>query len=394
MLTISLFMALATGIHIPMMPLDFIGTGFVFLCCYLIREHVRWLWVYVVLHFAVLGSVLILPLENVGKLCLMILTIVLFLRDLYNWFNNDKSIHDLHVGIGTLFIPVLIYTSIHIEFGYAASVYYMGVAFVVLVLIRNMLTNFYELSQSGQLDDDMPVREIFRNDMVITTVIIALIAGAMLFVRADKLILALNRIDYALWRMLTNFLSRMSEGSEQPFSPPVQDMDILLKELATQEGDVGFLGVILRLIAAGIILMCIVVIVYCIIRMIYYFVRALLEKRGKRTKHYKTFQTKNEVRQSLREEAVKERRRGFFRTPYKKFRNLYRSEMKKQKKAGADVRNTRTPEENRVSILSKKGVDLREATDLYEQFRYAPEKEVTASDVTDLKNRIKAAGHS
>ena len=66
--------------------------------------------------------------------------------------------------------------------------------------------------------------------------------------------------------------------------------------------------------------------------------------------------------------------------------------MKKQKKAGADVRNTRTPEENRVSILSNKGIDLRDATDLYEQFRYSTEAEVTTSDVTDLKNRIKSAG--
>ena len=58
----------------------------------------------------------------------------------------------------------------------------MGVAFVVLILIRNLLANFYELTQTGQLDEDMPVKEIFRNDTLITAVIIALITGAMLFV--------------------------------------------------------------------------------------------------------------------------------------------------------------------------------------------------------------------
>ena len=138
----------------------------------------------------------------------------------------------------------------------------MGVAFVVLVLIRNMIANFYELTQTGQLDDDMPVREIFRNDMVITSVIIALIAGAMLFVRADKLILALYRIGYAFWRKLSSFLSVMPEDNEQPINPPMQEMDLLLEELATQEGDAGLLGVILRLIGAGLVLMSIVVIVY------------------------------------------------------------------------------------------------------------------------------------
>ena len=158
MLTISFFMALATRIHIPMMPLEFIGIGFVFLCCYLICENVRWLWVYVVLHFAVLGSVMIIPLDSAGKLCLMVLTVVIFIRDLHTWLNHDKSIRDLHAGMGLLFIPALLYTSIHTEFGYAASIYYMGVAFVVLILIRNLLANFYELTQTGQLDDDMPVK--------------------------------------------------------------------------------------------------------------------------------------------------------------------------------------------------------------------------------------------
>lgn len=392
MLTISFFMALATRIHIPMMPLEFIGIGFVFLCCYLICENVRWLWVYVVLHFAVLGSVMIIPLDSAGKLCLMVLTVVIFIRDLHTWLNHDKSIRDLHAGMGLLFIPALLYTSIHTEFGYAASIYYMGVAFVVLILIRNLLANFYELTQTGQLDDDMPVKEIFRNDTLITAVIIALITGAMLFVRADKLILALNRLGYALWRILSNFLSRTSEGGEQPDIPQVEYMDLLLEDLATQEEDVGFFGGVLRIIVAGLMLMCIVMVVYCIGRMLLYFVWVLLEKKGTQTKPYKTFKTKNEVRQSLREEAIKERRHGIFRTPYEKFRNLYRSEMKKQKKAGADVRNTRTPEENRVSILSNKGIDLRDATDLYEQFRYSTEAEVTTSDVTDLKNRIKSAG--
>ena len=46
----------------------------------------------------------------------------------------------------------------------------------------------------------------------------------------------------------------------------------------------------------------------------------------------------------------------------------------------------------RLRTVSKSGIDLREATDLYERFRYATENEVTVSDVTDLKNCFKSAG--
>ena len=70
---------------------------------------------------------------------------------------------------------------------------------------------------------------------------------------------------------------------------------------------------------------------------------------------------------------------------------VYKKEIKKYKKAGADIRNSKTPEENRKSILAEKGVDLREATDLYEQIRYGTGNEVDAKDITAMKNFMKAA---
>ena len=154
MLLVSSFMVIATSIHIRMQAVEFIGTGAVLICCYLMREHVRRLWVYALLHFVMIGACLLVPMESTGKLRLIIMAVVMFLLDLHNWINHEKSMRDLHPGLGLLFLPVLLYTSSKAEYGYAAAVYYMGITFAVLFLIRSLIKNFYELSQSGQLDDD------------------------------------------------------------------------------------------------------------------------------------------------------------------------------------------------------------------------------------------------
>ena len=141
MLLVSSFMVIATSIHIRMQAVEFIGTGAVLICCYLMREHVRRLWVYTLLHFVMIGACLLVPMESTGKLRLMIMAVVMFLLDLHNWINHEKSVRDLHPGLGLLFLPVLLYTSSKAEYGYAAAVYYMGITFAVLFLIRSLIKN-------------------------------------------------------------------------------------------------------------------------------------------------------------------------------------------------------------------------------------------------------------
>ena len=237
----------------------------------------------------------------------------------------------------------------------------------------------------------MPVKEIFRNNTLVTAVIILFVTGAMLFVRADRLVLALNRIAYFLWEEIAYVLSRTFEGHEELDMPPMEDMGFLLRELATEDADGGFFALIIRLISAAVVLLCIVLILYFACKALILLLQSLFGKREKRTKRYKSFQMKNEIRQSIREESLKEPRSGIFKTPYEKLRELYRKELKRYKKAGVDVRNTGTPEENRAAILTKKGVDLREVTELYEKARYGSENEVDNADVAAMKNSIRSA---
>ncbi len=545
MLIISFFMMLASDLQVPMMPLEYYGTGVIILFCYLMREHVRPLWMYVSLHFVIIGICLFLPLEGIGKLRLTIMAVVLFLLDLRNRINHNKSVRDLPAGLGALFIPILFFAGTRSEFGYTVSIYYMGVAFVVLVLIRKLIRNYYDLSKTGQLNDDMPVKEILRNNTIITALIIVSISGAMLFLSADHLVVSLNRMllnalyteprvknetmyindnymypEREIWRlplplykgligMLYNTLpgngtsdsingngggtgsgtsgsingngggtgsggytegnggnygnrydSNIREniewgndnaagqlGTLQLKLNPIgwiknksfvitlfdcnknEEKRIIIRSpydlaLPLKTGDYRIENICLYgsfdiplkynnpefsvdqfrttsinldisdmmdsipIKPAGYALwMFIGVILYCICRGLIFLLHALF---GKRISHDKTVEWKNEVRQTICEETVKERKRGInLTTPYQKIRDLYRRGLEKYKRDGVNIRNTKTPEENRESIRSGKGVDLREATELYERIRYKEEQNATAKDVAAMKKSLK-----
>ena len=521
MLIISFFMMLATNMHIPIMPLEFIATGVILISCYLLREHVSRLRMYVILHFVMIVVCLFLPLEGTGKLRLTITAVVLFLFDLRNRINHKKSVRDLPAVLGVLFIPILFYTGIGSEFGYTAAVYYMGVTFVVLVLIRKLIRNFHELSKTGQLNDDMPVKEIFRNNTVISVVIIAGITGAMLFIHADRLVLSLNRmllnamyterqmtgktaypdkkgdlpfllfegIYYIFYSTLPGdgttgpiggdgfgtgygdpagekgshfgnmydpYIQRDGNGADDnvavdlctvqfTLNPsgwinnktfvitlfdyfkkeeksmiirPPYSITLPLKNGKYRIERICLYGSInaplkydkteftvdkhrtlsislnisdsmdsMDITPAGYALwLFIAAILYCFCRAVISLFRALT---GKRIKQNKTVQWKNEVRQSIPEDVVKERKRSIRLTPYEKIRDLYKRGLEKYKKDGVNIRNTKTPEENRESIRSKKGIDLGEATELYEQIRYTEGENATAKDVAAMKKCLK-----
>ncbi len=390
LLLLSLFMVTASSIHIRILPAEYLGIGIVIVCCYLMRELIRGLWLYILLHLLMIAVCFFFPLDNAGKTRLVITVMVMSLLDLHNWISGEKSVTDMHPGLGVLFAGALFFTGGKFEFGYSAMVYYMGVAFVILFFLRKLITGFYDLSLTGQMDDDMPVGEIFFNNSLITLFIIAGVCASMLFVRADRLILSLNRLAYFVWLRISGFLSRMLDGqSQQQTLPDFSAMEELMRELAQSEPDNGIFVMFMRLLESLIVLLCIVVIVYCSIAVIRFVVRALFEKRNRRNRRYKTYQHKNEVRQSLRAEAGEKKRSSIFRSPYEKVRDLYKKEMMRQKKAGAVIRNTRTPVENREGVRMANGTDLSAVTELYERVRYAEKQKTTAEDVSQIRNLIR-----
>ena len=396
MLCISFMMVLASSLHMNILPMEYLGVVVVLLGSYVLREKIKMLLVTLILHLVLIGVCILFPMIDApGKTRLVIMAIVVSILDLHNWVNKEKSVPDIHPGLGAILFGAILLTSGKFEIGYSAVIYYMGVGFVVLIMVRFLIINFYELSLTGQLTSEMPVREIFRNNSIAVMGITLLAAIAMLFVKADKLILALNRFGYYVWEKISAFLERVLSNKmdeETTRFPPLADYGRLLQELANEEPDNSLFTLLMRLFESLLILLCIVVVIYCVSKALLFLWRALFGKRTISAKKYKSFTVKNEVRQSLRQEAASERRSSLFKTPAEKIRHLYKKELRKYKKSGADIRNTKTPCENSNVVLAAVGANLGEATQLYESVRYNDPDLATAADVSKLKSCFKSAG--
>ena len=78
-----------------------------------------------------------------------------------------------------------------------------------MIMLRQIIASFHELSRSGQLTDDMPVRDIFRNNTMFASAVMAVAAACMLFIRSDSLVRFINRMVYQFWMGLSSRISEL-----------------------------------------------------------------------------------------------------------------------------------------------------------------------------------------
>lgn len=387
---ISFDMILSSSMDMLISVTEYAAIGAILLFTYLLREYIRRMYIYAILHAALLLVCFWLPLETADKVKIFAVALLFCVYDVFFWFNNADSSSDIHWGLGSVVLVSFIFCSGGRNIDYSVKVYYMGIVFAALIMLRMLISNFYELSRSGQLTDDMPVKELFKNNAIIAILIILTSVGLMIFVRADRLITGINTIVYRVLKVIINFILKF-------FADPGEDKVTLdwfngLNFENMPEADEGsFLVQLVRIIEALVTILFFVVFAVLIIKLVITIVRVLTGKRDLRIRGYKTYIVKNEVRERLSSDEIKVKKsRVGFKTPLEKIRHIYRKELIKLKRSGAFVSMTKTPEENSKAVYDAKGRDIRIPTQIYEKVRYNTDYEVTQQDVTDLKRSFKA----
>ena len=263
-----------------------------------------------------------------------------------------------------------------------------------MIMLRQIIASFHELSRSGQLTDDMPVRDIFRNNTMFASAVMAVAAACMLFIRSDSLVRFINRMVYQFWMGLSSRISELfgEHPDESGMTEMMGDMSDLMRMLAEDEGDGGVLAMIMQILDALVWILGLTVIAILIIRLVRTIIRLLLSNRQFGNKGVRTYRVKNEVRVRIQQEETDRKRMSIFKTPAEKVRQIYKKELQKYKKDGADIRGTKTPGENSGIVAAAKGYDIGAATAVYERVRYCPDEEVTGKDVTQIRDAFRMAG--
>ncbi len=394
MLVIAGCMVISSGMQIKMAAMEFFGFAVLLFASYLLREHARNFGIYIAGHVAMIAGSILVPLVITGKIRLAVGAVVLTLLDIRNWFNEEKSVPDMHPALAVIFVVSFLVTGGRFELGYSGVVYYMGIAYVLLIMLRQIITSFHELSSSGQLTDDMPVKDIFRNNTMFASAVMAAAAACMLFIRSDKLVRYINRLVWLFWSGLSNRISELfgEHPDESGTAEMMDNMADLMRMLAEDEGEGGVIATIMQILDALVWVLGLIAIAVLLFRLARIIIRLLLSNRQGGAKRSRSYRVKNEVRERIREDVTDRRRVSFFKTPAEKVRHIYKKELLRYKKDGANVRGTKTPGENGSIVTAAKGYDISDATAVYERVRYCQEEEVTGRDVAQIRDAFRMAG--
>ena len=386
LIVMSADMTLSSGMQFAIPASEYAGIGAVLLVSYLLREHITKMYIYVICHAVMVAACIMIPMDITSKVKIVFIAIIFCAFDMYNWFNGIESMPDIFWGCGGLILLAFFMSSGAFEFGYSRSIFNMGILFVTILLIRMLLTNFYELSRSGQLTDDMPVKELFRNNAYIAAGIIFLSIAFMVFVRTDALIQKINDIVYLilkrLWLVIMPFVTSKDGSIDYGMMRPK------MPDLPQSEDNI--FAQLMRILEALLTVMIAALLIYIILKLIITIIRALSKDRIKRYRSHKSYRVKNEVRERLsRIDTVSQKRKGLFRTNDEKIRQIYRKELMGYKRSGADIKVTHTPSENRSEVLRSKGHDISDATRIYEKVRFKVGYEPLKQDVSDIRNAFR-----
>ena len=362
---------------------EYLAVGGLLVYFYFVRDYIESLVFYLIANCLAVAAMFLAP-DFHSKLRLVAFAIGCFIINVYYWMNDRaSSAMDIHFGMVAELVGV---GAISAYLGYdilTVRVFYFAVAFVFLQCLKTLFDNTYELLISGQVTEDMPVQEMFRNNYFFAGIIMAICIFLMLFVRADGLIQLLRSVAFYVGKGIM-FLA----GKVLNFFASFLEVDsgemLELESSVGEVEEVGVLGQLWEIVSALLILAIVVLVLFYVVKGIRSFFKEY--RRRDRKKHSTmVFKTENEVRERLERDDKSRGTGSFFRrTNNEKIRYIYKKKMLSYIKKGNAIKGTNTPVENAGVLLNCGGPDIGKMTALYEKTRYSG-REATAADVSAMK---------
>ena len=373
-----------SGMELNVGAFEYITIGAAFIYFYFVREYIGNLFVYFLANAAALAAVFFLAPDFHSRLRSVAFILICLILNAYYWMNDRaSSAMEIHWGLGTELIAVALVAAYFDCDELVTRTFYFAVAFIVLQALKVLFENTYELLISGQMTDDMPVKEILRNDYLFAGIVVTISVLLMVFVRADGLIHYLRSFAYLIIKGFMRVVAAILKVMNDLFELDNGQMTTM-GDAAPEIEEVGVLGQVWETVSALLILLVLIVVGFYIIRGFISFFKNYI--RRDRIKHStKTIESRNEIHERL-ERVEKTRGTGsiFRRTNSEKIRYIYKKKMQSYIKKGNEIKGTNTPVENKDALLQKGGPDIGKMTVLYEKARYSG-TEASAEDVAAMK---------
>ena len=350
---------------------------------YFIRKCINYLWLYIPMNALMFATWFIPQLMTATKIKVLVAVLFLVVLNISYWTNDSADIMKIHYGFVLLIVAAYIGCEYFGNDYYALILYGICILFLVLEMIKKLFENYYELANSGQLTDNMPVREIISNNTRSAVGVTVGIVIAMILVKAEGLI----RILKELWFAFAAFIGSLVK--------PVESVSRIYEEEPVDNGTVppipvksGWLDVLLSILE--IILFIALIAVSCFL--IYKMVKGIIMLYGRRESEkekYNVFSNTLEIKEKVKLKKNNDNEYKFFGKSYSdKIRYLYRRRLLSLKRYGNDIKETNTPRENCASAF-KNNTNISDATAMYEYVRYSDKPLITKEFFADFKKNIK-----
>ena len=380
---------LEVGMDMVMVSYDYIALAIVIFLFYLLREFVTSLKFFAPGNIIVFLAVLkFAPDFNTGLRVGFIVFAFMVLNAHY-WLEHDAdSAMNIPWGFVALFVAISAYVSSKGQDKLVTRLFYFTVLFIVLQIVKKVMKNAHNLSISGQLTSDMPVKDIYRNSFLFASGIILLCILIMMFVRADWLISILNgilyKIEYAflyVFLMLVLFFDR-------PDDIEMEAEEAVAEILEKTPEEAGILDQILNIVGALLVLAILIGLTVLIVRGI----RNLIKEYGhydRKKKQGRVYTNEYETRERI-VRVDKNKEPGFFnrKSNLEKIRYMYKRKMMSYLKKGVQISGNSTPRENATLVNNSNGNDTTAMTRIYERVRYGYNPAEDA-DVAAMKEAVK-----
>lgn len=372
------------GTSMAVRLLEYLAVGGLLVFFYFVREYIENLALYLIANSLAVVVMFFLAPDLHCKLRLVAFAIGCFIMNVYFWMNDKaSSAMDIPFGMVAELVAVGIVAA-YLKYDIlTVKVFYFAVAFVFLQCLKTLFENTYELLISGQVTEDMPVQEMFRNNYFFAGIIMAICIFLMLFVRADGLIQLLRSVAFYVVKGIMFLAGKLLNFFASFLELDSGDM-LELENGAAEVEEVGILGQLWEIVSALLVLAIVILVLFYVVKGIRSFFREY--KRRDRKKHSAlVFKTQNEVRERLERDDKGRGAGSFFRrTNSEKIRYIYKKKMMSYIKKGNAIKGTNTPVENAGVLLKGGGPDIGKMTVLYEETRYSG-REATAADVSAMK---------
>lgn len=347
------------------------GMAVLLVLLYLLRLHVKNLFLYIALHLVLFAVLFSLPLPVIAVAELITFLIVFTITDFVFW--TDATLHGfyyIHVSCCLFFLLAYAYGDYKDAQEVQSAAYIMGILFLGLYFLRLYFENGIRFSRDKQMNEEVPLKQMYAQNIKLILPLVSIFVVCMFLIQSETLAEFLLVVLRVIVEKVVYFINWLISILPRIQGANAGMAELPAKLLLAANAPPGLLQMLIRLLEMLVSGAVTGFLIFILLRGVYRFFRTYLLRNG-REERLLLYQDMSEKREwiSDKKERVEKRLFGTL-SDAEKIRKLYKKKIRALERGGYQINRFDTPMERAADVYESRGEDIVEATAVYEEARY------------------------